>query len=73
MSSAGNRTTRFGSTSSTSKMDDAVPSSITADEVEKIIQKAVSSAMSELTDLFNSRLAELGERVEAAEVRVTLL
>ena len=71
--SSGNRATRSGSSSTATKMDDAVPISITANEVEKIIQKAVSCAMSEITDLFNNKLAELGERVDSTEARLTLL
>lgn len=66
--STGNRSTRSSSTSS--KMDEAVPTSITASEVEAIVQKAVSSAVSDISKLFNSKLAELNQRISDAESRI---
>ena len=66
--SSSNRATRSGSAST-----DSVSNSVTADEVEKIIQKALSSAILEIKEFFNNKLAELDERVEAAEARITLL
>ena len=72
--SSGNRATRFGSTSSTSK-DDVVPIAVavTADEVERIIKNALSTAMLEMKELFNHKLNELSERIDTTEVRIKLL
>ena len=66
--SSSNRATWSGSAST-----DSVSNSVTADEVEKIIQKALSSAILEIKEFFNNKLAELNERVEAAEAHITLL
>jgi len=62
--SAGTRPTR---SSSTSKTDEAVSVSITASEVEAIVQKAISVAIVDITNLFNSKLAEMDKRISAVE------
>ena len=66
--SVGTRATRL---SSTSKMDDApVSVSITASEVESIVQKAVLQAVTEIKELINNKLAELDNRISATESRI---
>jgi len=71
--SSGNRTTRFGSGSV--RADDAVTASVsvTAEEVERIMQKALLSAMTEIKELFNNKFAELNDRFDTAEARMASL
>ena len=70
--SSGTRSVRSGSASS--KMEEVqVPVTITLDEIESIVQKAVSTAVVELKELFNNKLQELSERVAAAEAHITML
>lgn len=68
--SSGVRVTRSGSTSS--KTDDG-PVTVTTEEIENIVQKAVLSAVAEIKELFNSKLKEVCERVAAAEERISFL
>jgi len=42
-------------------------------EIESIVQKAVSTAIVELKELFNNKLQELDERVAAAEAHISTL
>jgi len=70
--SSGTRSSRSGSASS--KPEEVHASiTITADEIESIVQKAVSTAIVELKELFNNKLQELDERVAAAEAHISTL
>ena len=65
---------RYGSSrsgSASTKSDDTKPVVITATEVETIVQKALTSAMSDLKELFNTKLQEISETVKAAEYRIS--
>ena len=58
------------SSTSKSKMDDTTTTiAITATEVEAIVQKVVSLAVTELKELFNNKL----DRVASAESRILIL
>lgn len=59
-----------GTRSSKTRAEENVPTTITAEEVEAIVKKAVSSAMNDIKNLFNSKLEELSERVLATEARL---
>jgi len=69
--SSGTRSVRSGSASS--KLEEVqVPITITADEIERIVQKAVSTAITELKELFNDKIQELSDRVATAEAHIAL-
>ena len=59
-----------GTRSSKTRAEENVPTTITAEEVEAIVKKAVSSAVNDIKNLFNSKLEELSERVLATEARL---
>jgi len=65
--STGTRSTRSASNS------DTISVTITASEVEEIVRKAVSSAVGDIKELFNSKLAEINDRVAAVEARLVQL
>jgi len=65
--SSGSRSTRSASSSDTAVI------TITASEVEEIVRKAVSTAVEDIKELFNSKLAELNDRVTAVEDRLEQL
>jgi len=70
--SSGTRSVRSGSASS--KLEEVqVPITITADEIESIVQKAVSTAVVELKELFNNKIHELSERVATAKAHIATL
>ena len=63
--SSGTRSSRSGSSS---KMEDVISVTITAAEVESIVHKAVSQAVTDIKELFNSKLEALESRVQILEV-----
>ena len=46
---------------------------VTVDEIEKIVEKAVSTAMSELRELFNNKLSDFESRISVLESRISVL
>lgn len=62
-----------GTRSSKSKTDDGVSLTVTVAEVEDIVRRAVSQAVADMKDLINNKLAEVCERISAAEARVSVL
>ena len=56
---------------STSKSEEAA--CVTVDEIAKIVQKAVSTAMSELRELLNNKLSDLDSRISVLESRISVL
>jgi len=65
--------TRSGRSGSSSKMEDVISVTITAAEVESIVHKAVSQAVTDIKELFNSKLEALESRVVALEERLSEL
>jgi len=68
--SSGTRSSRSGSSS---KMEDVISVTITAAEVESIVHKAVSQAVTDIKELFNSKLEALESRVQILEDRLSEL
>jgi len=67
--SSGTRSVRSGSASS--KLEESQePITTTADEIESIVRKAVSTAIIELKELFNNKIQELSEQVTTAEAQI---
>ena len=71
---AGAGTTVRSSAATMAKEDSTVAGNlISIGEIEVIVQKAVSLALSDMKDLINSRLSELDQRISAIEGRLNTL